>query len=98
MLGNQHRLYRGNKNMCGSLDENKDSVLGVGRSKPASSEVCPPTYNYGCLHYRLLNDITAPSSAPSARLKYNEYLIYDEERVKLRYIFQVKFYHFLQAP
>jgi poly [ADP-ribose] polymerase 2/3/4 len=67
------------------------STLGKGTTAP------PKWKDAGCVHSDLkgvtMPDVSAPatnSNVPGAYLQYNEYIAYDVEQIRLRYLFRVK--------
>lgn len=81
-LGNAQGMSVG-QNVVDIPNDNFQSVQGVG---------------HYCPQYQYIDGIFAPShgltvsTAPSG-LQYNEFIVYNPDQVKIKYLFKLKFHH-----
>lgn len=73
------------------LPEGKLSTKGVGKSEPDKSTWV--TLDDGCVVPigRLKNQLKDPKTASEYALLYNEYIVYNTNQVRLRYLVEVEF-------
>lgn len=72
------------------LPKGTHSTKGVGRSEPDKSQW--KTLDDGCIiPCGKIKNTVKPSEASSYALLYNEYIVYNVDQIKLRYIVKVEF-------
>lgn len=79
-LGRSEVRHRYNRD---PLNNNFDSVRGVGINYPHPMHIRPDGLQVpnGRMHMNV-----------AATLNFNEYIVYDEDRVKIRYLVKLKYY------
>lgn len=78
--------YNANK-----LPSGKMSTKGVGRSEPNPAEFVKLEDGLVVPCGRLKNAFSTPQELNSCSLLYNEFIVYNENQIKLRYIVKVEF-------
>lgn len=73
------------------LPTGKSSTKGVGRSGPDPNEWVTLDDGLVVPCGKLKNTLKSPQEASSYALLYNEYIVYNENQIKLRYIVKVEF-------
>ena len=68
-----------------NLPEGKNSTKGVGRSAPDPKKAVEKD------KVRIPMGPGIPGNVPGAHFQFNEYIVYDETQVKIKYLLRVRF-------
>lgn len=89
-MGATHDLKQADYN-ANKLPAGKMSTKGVGRSEPDRSEYVTLDDGLVVPCGRLKNAFTNSQELNSCALLYNEFIVYNENQIKLKYIVKVQF-------
>jgi hypothetical protein len=87
-IGDAHEAYTANYELPSSLPADKHSTMGVGAFGPdeKSHIVTEEGVKVPLGTLRKIHDYDVKT-----KLMYNEYIVYDQKRVKVKYLVEVKF-------